>query len=112
VFSDASSDDVKIEFARKAETSFKEILDVFDIKNAAELGIKDQSSKITIYTNKSSSYNQLAFPYGFILYGEDSENMRNWPQEMKNRYNNEIKHEMVHVVQFLLGVLPNWSDRS
>ena len=112
IFSDESSDEVKIEFARNAENALEEILDAFDIKNAAELGIKNQDTKITIYTNKNSSYIQLAFPYGFILYGEDSKVVANWPQEMRDRYYNEIKHEMVHVVQFLIGVLPNLTDRS
>jgi hypothetical protein len=112
VFSDASSDEVKKEFARKAEKSFSELLTAFNTKHPTQIGIKDQSTKITIYTNKNRSLNQLAFPYGFILYGEDSKDFSLWPVEMKKRYYNQVKHEMVHVVQFLLGVLPNWSDRS
>ena len=112
VFSDASSDAMKREYARKAERALCEVLHAFRIANPAELGIHDQSSKITIYTNKEMARNQIAFPYGFLLYGEDSEYVGRWSSPMKARYYNQVKHEMVHVVQFLHGVLPNTIDRE
>ena len=114
VFSDASSDDVKIEFARKAEWALDEVLNAFNIENASTLGvrIRDQNSKITIYSMKIPTHTQLSFPYGFLLYGEDSEIVQKWPKELQPRYYNEVKHEIVHVVQFLLGVLPDPENRE
>ncbi|MBN2416536.1 hypothetical protein JXO52_11880 [bacterium] len=106
-FSDAGSDAVKKRFAGYAERAFAEILDDFHIPSASSLGITGQSTKMTIYTNKQSGMIQLAFPYGFILDGEDSQTYANWPEEMKPRYYKQLKHETMHVVQFLLGVLPN-----
>ena len=50
---------------------------------------------------------QMAFPYGFLLFGKDSETFANWPEKMKPRFDKEVKHETMHVMQFLLGVLPN-----
>lgn len=110
-FSDASSDEIKKRFASYAERAFAEILADFHISSASSLGITDQSTKMTIYTNKESGIIQLAFPYGFILDSEDSNTYANWPEEMKKRYYKQLKHETMHVVQFLLGVLPN-SDNS
>lgn len=112
VFSDASSDDIKIDFANKAERALFEVLSAFDIKNPAAIGIRDTKSKITIYTRKEPGPSQLAFPYGFLLYGQDSETFLNWPAAMKPRFYKQIKHETVHVVQFLLGVLPNPQHRE
>jgi hypothetical protein len=112
VFSDASSDDIKIDFAEKAEKALREVMYAFDIKNPAELGICDQSSKITIYTEKIPRHSQLSFPYGFLLHGKDSEIYYHWPPELKARFYKEVKHETVHVVQFLLGVLPNPEHRE
>ncbi len=106
-FSDASSDEIKIRFAAYAEQAFSEILAAFHIPFASFLGISGTYTKMTIYTNKQSGMIQLAFPYGFILDGEDSETCRHWPAEMKKRYYQQVKHETMHVVQFMLGVLPN-----
>lgn len=107
VFSDASSDRVKKRFASFAEQALDELMDDFGIRRAADLGIVNQSSKLTIYTNKATALAQMAFPYGFILWGEDSDNFAGWPMEMQDRFHREIKHETTHVLQFLLGVLPN-----
>ncbi|MBN1779854.1 hypothetical protein JW948_01910 [bacterium] len=110
VFSDASSDAVKMDFAEKAERALKEVMLIFQIADAADLGIVDQGTKITVYTHKEYERGQLAFPYGYILNGQDSEYYASWPAVMKPRYYRQMKHETVHVVQFLLGVLPNHNE--
>jgi len=107
VFSDASGDRVKKRFASYAEQALEELMDDFGIRRAADLGIVDQGSKLTLYTNKATALAQMAFPYGFILWGEDSDNFARWPKEMQDRFHREIKHETTHVLQFLFGVLPN-----
>jgi len=103
-FSDASSDEYKIRFATYAERAFSELMQSFKISSARELGIVDQNTKLTVYTIKNLQTMQMAFPYGFLLFGEDSQNYMQWPLEMKYRFYREVKHEMMHVFQFLFGV--------
>jgi len=111
VYSDASSDSYKKRFSGLTEKALSELMADFNIASPLELGIVDTDTKLTVYTNKASALMQMAFPYGFVLWGEDSEYVQNWPQNMKSRYYNQIKHETTHVVQFMLGVLPQ-EDRS
>jgi hypothetical protein len=106
-FSDASSDEYKMRYATLAEQAFSELMRDFHVSSAAELGILDQETKLTIYTIKYLHIQQMAFPYGFMLSGEDSEIFSKWPEEMKPRFYNQVKHEMMHVMQFLFGALPN-----
>lgn len=106
-FSDASTDDIRLEFAALAEISFLEILEEFGIQNGNELGIVDTQSKVKIYTRKNfdEQPRQYTFSYGFFLYGKDSEWMNIWyPDGYYKRFNNEIKHEVMHMVQYLMGV--------
>ena len=105
-FSDASTDDIRLEFATLAESSFLEILEEFEIQNGNELGIVDNNSKVKIYTRKNfdKQPQQYTFSYGFFLYGKDSEWQNIWYPGGYTRFNNEIKHEVMHMVQFLMGV--------
>ena len=105
-FSDASTDDIRLEFATLAESSFLEILEEFEIQNGNELGIVDNNSKVKIYTRKNfdKQPQQYTFSYGFFLYGKDSEWQKIWYPGGYTRFNNEIKHEVMHMVQFLMGV--------
>ena len=48
VFSDASSDAVKMKYARMAEASFRELLSAFDIPDAAEPGIRRRENKVPV----------------------------------------------------------------
>jgi hypothetical protein len=107
-FSDASLDWVKIEYARMTEVSFEEIKELFDIITSAELGITDLNSKLRIYSKRYGSHPQAALPSGFILYGLDSPQWGNQPDddpEFYNWYQRMVKHETMHVVQFKLGGL-------
>ena len=105
-FSDASTDQVRLEFAILAETAFIEILDEFEINNGSELGILGRDSKIKIYTrqNYDQQPQQYTFDYGFLLYGTDSPWMNVWYPGGYPRFKNEVKHEVMHMVQFLMGV--------
>jgi len=111
VFSDAGDDAVKRDFAKKAEKALEEVLQAFHISSPADIGIFNQDSKITVYTMKNGTHSQMAFPYGYLLHGLDSHEFYNWPKNMQPRFYKQMKHETVHVVQFLLGVMPN-SDRA
>ncbi|RPH26051.1 MAG: hypothetical protein EHM93_19755 [Bacteroidales bacterium] len=113
-FSDGASDDVKIIYSKMAEESFFELKQVFKIINNSDIGFSSEitSCKIKIYTTKHAIYNQIAFPYGFILYGMDSEKYRLWRFD-DFLFRKEIKHETTHVLQFLLGLDPSvgpWPD--
>jgi hypothetical protein len=105
-FSDASADGIKIEFALMAERSLLEIMEVFEIQNGSELGIVDADSKVMIYTRKhfDEQPRQYTFSYGFLLYGEDSQWMKTWYPGGYARWDNDIKHEVMHMVQYLMGV--------
>ena len=103
-FSDASSDEVKRRYSRMAEESLLELLLAFEISSPAELGITDQSSKLTIFSNRYLDYRQRAFEFGFVLYGEDSPVFLSWHLHIRERFKKENKHETMHVVQYLLGV--------
>ena len=111
VFSDESSDAVKIDFAEKAELALKQVLSAFLISNPDEIGI-GSSLKIVVYTEKIPRHSQMSFPFGYLLHGQDSQVYAQWPREMKSRYYRQMVHETVHVVQFLLGVMPEPERRD
>lgn len=104
VFSDASSDEVRIRYSVIAEQGFSELLEAFEIESGESLGIVDKSSKMTIYANRYRDILQQSFRYGFILYSEDSPTFLRWPRKIRERFRNEVKHETMHVLQYLLGV--------
>lgn len=112
-FSDASSDDVKMIYATMAEESFYELKQEFEIASSEELGIQstDKYSKMTIYCNRYLDHRQLAFPLGFFLYGPDSPVFLAWPEYIQVRFRNEVKHETMHVLQWLLGLGGAQGDR-
>lgn len=105
IFSDASVDDVKIIYAHMAEESFYEIKEAFDFHSSMDLNVSvlDVETKMTIYTNRYITHNQLAFPYGFFLYGQDSQEWIWWGYEF-HVFRREVKHEVMHVVQYLMGL--------
>lgn len=104
VFSDGSTDQVKIRYARYAEESFEELKLLFNIPSSEALGIVDQESKIIIYSNRYMSFKQRAFAYGFVLYSEDSESFQSYSEWQRNNFKNTVKHEMMHVLVLLLGI--------
>lgn len=105
-FSDYSSDEVKQNFAQLAEKAFYEVLEALEISDGIELGVEGFESKVKIYTRKSNDTppNQYTFSYGFLIYGKDSYLRSSvWPERAMIRFDNELKHEVVHMVQYLLG---------
>jgi len=112
-FSNGSSDEVKVRFATYAEQGFADLLKKFAISNGAELGIAGQSTKIIIFTNKIlPELTQRVFPFGFVLYSEDSDIFATWPEWLTSRYSNMIKHETMHVLQYLLGTKEDYLTRD
>lgn len=101
-FSDGGNDDTKIIFARMAEESFYELKQLFNIDEKSEFIVQPAFQKIKIFTIKNKTYNQYAYKYGFTLYGIDSPQFINWRVD-NFWFRREIKHETMHVVQFLLG---------
>lgn len=102
-FSDASDDWAKIEYARMTEVSFAEIKELFEIATSAELGIVDRTTKMTIYSNRYKVHRQNSKFNGFILYGLDSPEWGNMPQNDPDFYvwyQRMVKHETVHVVEY------------
>jgi hypothetical protein len=114
-FSDASSDSIRIAFARQAEESMSEIFTAMEVDDPTGLGGLMLWPTVKIYTKKKSDqYNeQYTFSYGFLLYGIDSYPRLNlWPPRSVERFDNEIKHEVMHMVQYIYGVpyqmCPDW----
>ena len=108
-FSDASSDEVKIEFSRMAEVSLSEIKALFII-DSLDLGIVDLHTKITIFSNRHKNYEQHATLKGFLLMALDNPFWETWGggiegPEFKAYYQRVVKHEMMHVVQFMMGAV-------
>ncbi len=105
VFSDASSDDTKVIYAKMAEESFQELMDAFQVGSPGALGIDTSrpDTKIRIYSIKNARYDQAAFRHGFILYGLDAPSYQTWGWD-DFRYRREVKHETVHVLSFKFGM--------
>lgn len=103
VFSDASSDETKELFAGMAEEALAEILEDFGFAAPADLGIEERATKITAYCSRYRLINQVAFPFGFYLYGSESQlYLAGGPYH--DRYRENQKHEIVHVFTYLLGL--------
>ncbi len=105
IFSDASSDALKIEIAVIAEESLAELKQAFTISSSTELGITDQESKVKIYINRYLAHHQEVFACGMIIYSPESP-----PSVPVQRYSRLIKHELMHVFQHLLGLGLNGYD--
>jgi hypothetical protein len=107
VFSDGSSDDAKVIFAKMAEESLAEMFQLFAVESSDVLSLDfaDSDSKIKIFSIKDANYDTVAFRFGFILFGPDSNNYLHggiddfWLRR-------EVKHETMHVVQWLFGLDP------
>jgi hypothetical protein len=115
-FSDASSDEVKVLYSQIAEQALAEIMEAFEVDSSEELGVleHDRSTKITIYSDRYLEHANLAFNRGFLLiamdspiasqfFGGDSARFQAW-------YRRDVKHETMHVMQWLLGLdwEPSW----
>jgi hypothetical protein len=107
VFSDSASDDARVIFCKMAEESLAELFQTFAVESsdALSLTFADSNSKIKIFSIKDADIDQVAFRFGFILYGHDSANFRRWGND-DYWLRREIKHETVHVMQWLFGLDP------
>ena len=117
IFSDGSSDDAKVRFAMMAEETFYEVMQAFHIHSSEELGILqyNRNTKPKLFSNVDTvfPYGGFAFNTGYVYYAFDSQTYLQWPEHLKTIYRADIKHETVHIVQFLVGMdnLPNlWPD--
>ena len=117
VFSDKSSDIAKIQFMDIAEEAFKEVLETFDLLSAEEVGIiaSNVNSKPKLFSNVDTyfPYGGFAFKTGYVYFALDSDSYINGTENVKVNYRPDIKHETVHLIQFLIGLdnLPNlWPD--
>ncbi|MCP4726876.1 MAG: hypothetical protein GY863_17685, partial [bacterium] len=115
-FSDGSSEDTKIIFSKIAEETFHEILQAFNIQDVEELGIIDSdiNTKAKIFSNKEMQFPYEGFAYnnGYVVWSLDSHSyiVDNLGIE---HYRRVIKHETMHLIQFLYGLdnLPEvWTD--
>ena len=106
VFSDASSDEVKYDLLRIAAESFAELKQDFDYSSSEELGIfeDNKNSKIKVFSDRNLYYGQFAFLKGIWIMGMDSQAYLSSPDSYKERYPNSVKHELVHVIQLIMGV--------
>jgi hypothetical protein len=113
LFSDHSSDDSKIQFMDIAEETFQEVLQAFNLLNSEEIGIIDSNilSKPTLFSNVNTyfPYGGFSFKTGYVYYALDSDTYLNGSAYLKSIYRPDIKHETVHLIQFLVG-LDNYSD--
>jgi hypothetical protein len=107
VFSDGSSDDAKVIFAKMAEESLAELFQTFAVAStdALSLDFADSSSKIKIFSIKDADYDTVAFRFGFILFGPDSDNYQQGGND-DFWLRREVKHETMHVLQWLFGLDP------
>jgi hypothetical protein len=114
-FSDASSDDVKIIYSKMAEDAFFELKQDYAVQSSEELGVfsNDSSTKITIFSNKNlADKSGEAFPIGFYFIALDSPGIADdwfggdevWLREW---YRRTVKHECMHVMQWLFGLESN-----
>lgn len=110
IFSDASSRDVKVIFMKMAEEALLEIKQAFGIQSIKDLGVisSNRETKIKIFSNKGQSHAQMAFPLGFYIDGLDSDVFLGWwngnQTLLRQWYRREVKHETMHVMQWLLGL--------
>jgi len=106
VFSDASSDTVRLQYADMAEESLIELLEAFHISSAEELGVYTDrpETKITIYCSAERDVYMHAFAYGFVLF-DVNHSVWEVPWAPMRRKNSRtiVKHETMHVVQMLQG---------
>lgn len=117
LFSDKSSDIAKIQFMDIAEEAFNEVLQAFNLLSEEEIGIfsTNVNSKPKLFSNVDTyfPYGGFAFKTGYIYYALDSETYLGWTQYLRDISRLDIKHETVHIIQFLVGLdnLPNlWPD--
>ncbi|MBN2088291.1 Ig-like domain-containing protein [candidate division KSB1 bacterium] len=106
-FSDGVSDDIKIIYSKMAEESLFELVTLLNFGAVEEQNIYKyfRQNKIKIYSITNLNMNQFSFIYGFMLYGMDSQRFKNWRVD-DFWLRREIKHEMMHVIQFLVS--PEW----
>jgi hypothetical protein len=117
VFSDESSDDAKVRFTKIAEETFHEVMQAYHLNSSEELGIVESatSSKPKLFSNVDTTfpYGGFAFNTGYVYYALDSNTYIQGSNYLHSIYRPDIKHETVHIIQFLVGLdnLPNlWPD--
>lgn len=116
IFSDESSDDAKVRFAKVAEETLYEVFDAFNISESSELGIlqdyPDTKPRLFSNVNTSFPYGGFAFRTGYVYFAFDCEQYASSPY-LREGYRADVHHETVHVLSFLCGLdnLPNlWPD--
>ena len=116
IFSDESSDDAKVRFAKVAEETLHEVFNAFSISESSELGIlqdnSDTKPKLFSNVNTSFPYGGFAFRTGYVYYAFDCAQYESSPY-LREGFRADVKHETVHVLSFLCGLdnLPNlWPD--
>jgi hypothetical protein len=103
-FTDASSDLVRLNFASWAEEAWSEILAAMEVSRDY-IRMRDREDKVWIYTKKTDDYGrQYTFNYGFLIYGIDSPAYNRWGEASRLRHPLEIAHEVMHMVQYKMGV--------
>ncbi|MGD8306997.1 MAG: hypothetical protein PVF17_10105 [Ignavibacteria bacterium] len=105
VFSDESSDDIKIDFAALAEDALYKFKTAYEI-NYDDLGILDTDTKVMIYTCKNlylDNPQQFSTDNSLLIYGKDSPRWNTWPGYSIEIYKNVLEHELTHVMQFRMG---------
>jgi hypothetical protein len=70
-----------------------------------DLGIRTRADKIWTYTKRTDDRGrQYTFNYGFLIYGVDSPAYDRWGEDYRQRHHLEIAHEVMHTVQYKMGV--------
>ena len=106
IFSDNASDQSKLNFGQIAEETFAELKQLFEFPDDSEFSItfNDKLSKINIYNMINLEHTQEAFAYGLMLYSPESPVFQSWPSWQQSRFRNIVKHELMHLIQYLMGL--------
>ena len=115
VFSDGSTDETRLQIAEMAEESFAEILAAFGIAGPEQIGVftDRQETKLEIYCSNKTEVEVRSRVGGFSIYDPNHPvwDLPTAPDGALN-YRNTVKHEIVHLVQFAIGVgdASPWGD--
>ncbi|MFC1726540.1 hypothetical protein ACFL4T_13035, partial [candidate division KSB1 bacterium] len=106
IFSDYAGDQSKLLFAQMAEETFAELKQLFEFPDNSEFRIEfnDSHSKIKVYNMTTLEHTQEAFAFGIMLYGSESPVFHGRPLWQQIRLKNVVKHEMMHLIQYLMGL--------
>lgn len=102
-FTDNSADLVRLNFASWAEEAWSNILTAMGV-DKAYIDIRHREDRVWIYTKRTDDYGrQYTFNYGFLIYGIDSPAYNRWGEAVRQRHQQEIAHEVMHMVQYKMG---------